>query len=139
MSAEFARDERRISIVSAIFLTGLIAAVVLGKPGHSSFLPPCLFHALTGLLCPGCGTTRAVWYLVHGHPIRALGENALTLSLLPFLVYDLGAVLTGRWMAISPRLRPWMIWTLLAVVVCFTIARNVPAYPFTLLAPTDIR
>lgn len=28
---------------------------------------PCLFHAMTGLYCPGCGGTRAVWYLLHGH------------------------------------------------------------------------
>ena len=31
--------------------------------------------------------------------------------------------------------RPVWIWTLLAVVVLFWILRNVPVYPFTLLAP----
>lgn len=139
MHANFTRDERRLSIVSATFLTGLVAAVIVGKPGHASFLPPCVFHALTGLLCPGCGTTRALWYLVHGHPVRALGENALSMTLMPFIVYDLGAVLTRRWRAVSPRLRPWMMWTLFAVVIAFTVARNLPAYPFTLLTPTDLR
>ena len=24
-------------------------------PAMQSFLPPCLFHAFTGLYCPGCG------------------------------------------------------------------------------------
>ncbi len=118
-------------------LTALAAAVVLGTPGRAVFLPPCLFHALTGFYCPGCGTTRAFWYLVHGHPLRALGENALFMLLLPFVLYDLGAVLTRRWNAISTRLRPWSLWTLLAVVVLFTVLRNVPAFAF--LAPTDIR
>ena len=31
------------------------------------FPGPCLFLAMTGLYCPGCGGTRAVWYLLHGH------------------------------------------------------------------------
>lgn len=30
------------------------------------FHMPCIFHALTGLYCPGCGGTRAVKYLLQG-------------------------------------------------------------------------
>jgi hypothetical protein len=139
MHTEYARDERRLTVVAAVYLFGLAAAVTIGKPGHSSFLPPCVFHALTGLLCPGCGTTRAMWYLVHGHPIHALGENALSVLLMPLVVYDIGAVLTRQWITISSRLRPWMLWSLLATVILFTVLRNIPGYPFVLLAPTDIR
>src|ERR1700759_1536760 len=105
MHTEYERDERRLSVVAAVFLFGLAAAVTLGKPGHSSFLPPCVFHAFTGFLCPGCGPTRAMWYLVHGQPVRALGENALSVLLMPLVVYDLGAVLTRRWITISSRLQ----------------------------------
>ena|SRR5581483_7072912 len=139
MHTDFSRDERRLAWVSAMFLAGLAAGVVVGKPGHAAFLPPCVFQKLTGLYCPGCGSTRAVWYLVHGHPLKALGENALVVLLLPFMVYDLAAVLGRRWVTLSSRLRPWMLWTLLGVVIAFTIARNVPLHPFTMLAPTDIR
>lgn len=38
--------------------------------------PPCLFHRLTGLNCPGCGMQRFVHALSNGHPIEAVGYNA---------------------------------------------------------------
>ncbi|MCI8516940.1 MAG: DUF2752 domain-containing protein [Hungatella sp.] len=38
---------------------------------------PCLFHALTGLYCPGCGGTRAVGYLLHGDLIKSLQYHPL--------------------------------------------------------------
>ena len=139
MDTDLARDERRLHTVAAGVLCALVAAVTFAKPGHSSYLPPCIFHAFTGLFCPGCGTTRAMWYLVHGHPIHALGENALSVLLMPLVVYDLGAVLTRRWITVSSRLRPWMMWSLLALVIVFTVFRNIPGSPFSLLAPTDLR
>lgn len=42
----------------------------------SFLLPPCSFHAKTGLLCPGCGNTRAVRALLTLHPVTALKYNA---------------------------------------------------------------
>lgn len=38
--------------------------------------PPCLFHRLTGLNCPGCGMQRFVHALTNGHPIEAIAYNA---------------------------------------------------------------
>jgi hypothetical protein len=32
----------------------------------TAFSPPCLFHLLTGMDCPGCGMTRAFLHLAHG-------------------------------------------------------------------------
>lgn len=32
---------------------------------------PCLLYSTTGIYCPGCGGTRAVWNFLHGHWLRA--------------------------------------------------------------------
>ncbi len=124
--------------LSAAILATMIAAVTFSRPGHGGILPPCPFHSLTGFFCPGCGSTRALYLLVHGHPLAAFGENALAVALLPFLIYELLAILTRRMPVISTRLRPWATWTLLAVVVLFAVLRNIPITPFTFLAPTDL-
>ena len=39
------------------------------------FLPPCIFHSLTGLYCPGCGGTRAVLFLLHGQVGKSFYYN----------------------------------------------------------------
>lgn len=38
---------------------------------------PCLFFNLLGIYCPGCGGTRAVEALLHGHLLQALWFHPL--------------------------------------------------------------
>lgn len=40
--------------------------------------PRCTFHLATGYPCPGCGSTRAMLQLSHGHVLDALTFNPLT-------------------------------------------------------------
>jgi|SRR5664280_2610107 hypothetical protein len=130
------RGDRWLNAISAAILAALTAAVAVGKPGHAAWLPPCPLHAFTGFLCPGCGSTRALYYLVHGHPLAAFRENELAVVLLPFVIYELSAILTLRWPSVSARLRPWTLWALLALVILFGVMRNLPW--FASLAPANI-
>ena len=138
MLTDALRSERKFAFASLFCLLAAFAAVSIGKPGTAPLFPACSFHALTGFFCPGCGSTRAMYPLVHGHPLAAFGENALAVLLLPFLIYELLAVLSRRMPVMSTRLRPWAVWTLFAVIVLFGILRNIPVAPFTALAPTDL-
>ena len=62
------------------------------------FSVPCLFHAMTGLYCPGCGGTRAVWYLLQGelllslrfHPLVPYTVLAVILEAIAFLMAGIG-------------------------------------------------
>lgn len=45
----------------------------------TDWLPPCLFHKLTGLYCPGCGGTRAAALLLAGHPLKSFIYHPLVL------------------------------------------------------------
>lgn len=40
---------------------------------------PCIFQAVTGLYCPGCGGTRAVKYLLTGQVMKSLQYHPLVL------------------------------------------------------------
>ncbi len=49
----------------------------------------CIFHLLTGYYCPGCGGTRAVRFLITGHPILSFIYHPLVLYALFGIVFNL--------------------------------------------------
>ena len=53
----------RVALVLAVVCGVMIAAAVLYRnpPGSSWITPPCMMHKVTGLHCPGCGSTRATY------------------------------------------------------------------------------
>lgn len=114
--------------VASMAVVGAGCAVVgLVDPNRSGLYPTCPVLAVTGLYCPGCGSLRAVYALLHLHPGTALGLNALAVAMVPVLM-----VLWSRWAARcvgrgSPRrAAPHAIRALLGFVVAWTVARNLP-------------
>jgi len=107
-------------------------------PARSPLYPRCVFHLLTSLYCPGCGSLRALHQLLHGHVLTAFGLNALVVLSLPFVAYGLAASVL-RWAGLKPLPRvhvpAWAGWALLGAVVAFGVLRNLPAWPFSRLAP----
>jgi hypothetical protein len=126
-------------LLAALAVLGVLALLFVADPATSGLFPPCPFHAVTGLHCPGCGTLRALHQLLHGNVPAALGLNPLAVILLPviacWLLFRLGQGMRGR-SARAVILPAFWIWTLLGVIIAFWILRNVPLYPFTLLAPS---
>src|SRR5471032_2954164 len=64
---------------------GVGAMVYFFNPSTHGFYPVCMFHSLTGLNCPGCGATRALYALLHGNLRLALKDNVLFVSSLATL------------------------------------------------------
>jgi len=92
-----------------------------------TFYPRCPFFALTHMLCPGCGGTRAIYQLLHLHLGEALRYNALITVLFPvacagFIFWYYSTVRYGR----SPRLQlPRSVVVCLYVVFfLFAVLRN---------------
>lgn len=100
----------------------------------------CSFHQLTDMECPGCGGQRAFYHLLHGNILTALQYNALLIIGLPFFIYIyflLCKVYIIRDKEILKRvnLPPYTGYIVIAILLIFFILRNIPVWPFTLLAP----
>lgn len=140
IAIDTARARRQIAVAVIVTVLGMAAAAFffLLNPSSVVFLPRCPLYTMTGIYCPGCGSTRALHELLRGHWLAALRLNALfTLSLPCLAIFGL-----YRW-ATPDRTRseaamswkPQWTWVLLGMVVTFGVLRNIPVYPFTLLAP----
>ena len=57
--------------------------LVAHLPPDGAGVPVCLFRALTGLPCPGCGLTRALSSLIQGHPAAAFSYHPFAFIVLP--------------------------------------------------------
>ncbi len=98
-----------------------VAAVILYRfdPVTAGFFPPCVFRALTGLLCPGCGTTRALHQLLHGEIAAAFALNPMLFAAAPF------AALAGASRRFATH--PVTGWAAVVATVGWWVWRNVYA------------
>jgi len=125
---------RRHHLIYAAVIAGLCLAVFLlyfFPPAETRFYPRCIFHAVTGLECPGCGSLRAAHSVLHGDFAMAFRLNPLLFVLLPL------AGLTWvfyRPAGLSAVPAKW-IWTLLGVIIAFGVLRNLPLTPFSYFNP----
>lgn len=129
----------RVLLIAALILLAA-GATTLWLLGDRLWLLPtvCPVRALTGLYCPGCGSTRAASALLHGDLVEAFGHNPLAVVFTPVVVYaglkQAARMATGR--SIPRRHIPARyIWGLLGLMVAYAVLRNLPWGPFTLLAP----
>ena len=103
-----------------------MAVLFIFNPATSGFYPFCPLHRLTGWLCPGCGSLRAIHELLHGNVVAAFRLNALLVVALPVL-----AGLAVRWGYRRHRGRPVpfgvsgrAFWVGFTIVLLFGILRN---------------
>jgi Protein of unknown function (DUF2752) len=126
---------RQLAIATTVWV-GIAAGSLLlmfFNPATAGFFPTCPFRALTGLQCPGCGSTRACYQLIHLHPMAAFKLNPLFMLTLPFILYGLlgftKSAITGK-----PQRRIFIpsiyLWAWLALLIFFWVFRNTPWYPF---------
>ncbi len=110
-------------------------------PLYGQYFPKCIFHSITGLYCPGCGTQRAVVSLLHSDIAAALHNNLLAMVALPFLLYSAIIfclnIFNKNQLTRKIFYSPVFVKIVLASVILFGVLRNIPAYPFSLLAPIE--
>ncbi len=127
MGSESAAASRAGYVAVAALFAAALAVLAVVDPSTAKLLPPCPFRLATGLLCPACGTGRALHALLHGEVVKALRYNPLAVAALPILVSALAAK-TVRPGKPLPRLpRPVVILVLVLLAATLVLRNAVPA------------
>lgn len=129
----------RLIAVAAVLLFLLAALLSIITRGDLGLPVGCMFRNLTGLHCFGCGMTRATVAVFEGRFGDAFAYNPLGVILFPIALIGVALEAEGWVRGQAPRLRiplgvtgaKWLV----LVIILFTLLRNFPWFPFTMLAP----
>jgi len=117
---------KRNSIFGLLLVCTALLLLGLFNPVQYHFLR-CPFLVLTGFQCPGCGSQRAIHYLLHGDILQAMRLNLL---FIPGIVYAgtgflLSAFDVKGWPAIQQK---WYgknaAYVALVIILAFWVGRN---------------
>ena len=115
--------------------------LVTYEGAFSNVAPGCMLKSLTGFDCAGCGGTRAMFAFMRGEIVASWRLNPLFLIL--FVTAGL-ALLRGLLLWAFPdrfqamrkwRFPLWVGFAALGAMMVFMVLRNLPWWPFYLLAP----
>ena len=126
MSRESISGRRKYVLTQVLEITvlGLVYYVISGVTG---LYIPCIFRALTGLKCPGCGVTHYAVAMLHGRIAEAFAANQLVFCLVPVLLIYAGcraAAYVRKGKTGFSRIETAALFIVLIITLAFGVARN---------------
>ena len=119
--------------IAIVLVTMLAILYRTYNPNGNVYFPKCPFRELTGLKCPGCGSQRAVHYLLNFDIFNAIKENVILVLSIPYiltgLVFDYlknpnENILNWRKILFGRK----AIFVILTIIITFWILRNIITY-----------
>lgn len=133
--------KKYVKFISLLLLIiGVAITYSIFDPSTNKYFPTCPFNKFTGLFCPGCGSQRALHYLLVGNLQAALSSNLLLVIFLPLLLfYYLAEAINyfspKKLVHINIVNKGWFIYSITGVIIVFWIVRNVSFSAPNILAP----
>ena len=111
---------------AAIGCSLAVATLLAGAVAKAALTADCPLHAMTGLLCPGCGATRGVVALVHGDLGAAAHDNLLLLLALGAALITAVVPTLGRRLLVALVSSYWPLRVAAVLSLLFFGLRNLP-------------
>ena len=115
-----------------------LGLIILGvyreyNPEQVSFFPRCIFLTVTGYRCPGCGSQRALHYLLNLDIQGAFRNNALLVLSIPYILAGLYLEYKSMPGPLVLSLRKLLLGSnairiILCSIIAFWVLRNVPYF-----------
>jgi len=121
-------------LVKWVIIFGLFSIIFIiyryFNPYNYTFYPECIFYKLTGYKCPGCGSQRAIHYLLNFDIGKTFQENGLLVVSIPYILayiyLDIIKLKTQKQMRIKKILYGYKaFFVVLLVLIIFGITRNI--------------
>jgi len=127
-----------LGMLSLFIVSSLLFSLLFFNPADASWCPPCPFHYITGLYCPGCGSLRAVHHLFCGSFLTAFDLNPLMVLFLPLLTCIILSyllfILTGKQLLSLQFVHSGkFVWMIFWFIIIYWVLRNIPCFPFSFL------
>ncbi|HKL33252.1 MAG TPA: DUF2752 domain-containing protein [Tangfeifania sp.] len=121
-----------------VFIFGLAVLFFLLNPSEHQLFPRCIFNTVTGYYCPGCGSQRAIHSLLHLNFAGVVGNNFLFIPAVAAVAYHYAHQPLNKkfgWKLPNIFYKKATPWVIFGIILLFWFLRNLPVYPFSVLAP----
>ena len=119
-------QKKILVIYGTIFSAGVLYAFLIL---HTPFRIPCLFREVTGLQCPGCGTSRMALALMRFDIPAAFAYNPIAFFSFPAWFLISICAFVGRPKALrSSKNLLRILYINIVIYMIFAIFRNLPLY-----------
>lgn len=120
-----ARTIKTIKTSAVLILTGCAYLLFYLKTGIGI---PCFFNLITGLQCPGCGTTRMIKSIALLDFRAAFGYNPVVFVMLPLILFFIGRYLY-QWIRYGKsnftKAETVIQIIMITILIIFGIVRNI--------------
>ena len=115
--------KKKIIILNIVLI--IILYIILNNIFHIYI--PCIFHEITGFLCPGCGMTRMLREIIHGNLPKAFYYNQFLFISLPIFIIIFINLIYSNFKNIKPlyqKIPNYIYYTYIVLLLVFGVVRN---------------
>lgn len=122
------KNKQKAILIIGIEILCIILIYIFVNSKYVSMLPSCWIYETTGMLCPACGGTRCVIYMLQGNFVKAfLSHRIFFIGILYLLVLNVLCIINlikkkkiGLWL--YPK--PWYAIVFAIILILDTIIKN---------------
>ena len=118
---------KTVMVVALVVI--LIVVYFLFDPSQYAFFPRCPLNKYLGILCPGCGSQRALHDLFNLQFASSFHHNPLMIISIPYIIGGYYFETRKTWSARQRKIRNFFyglkaIWIVFALIVLYAVVRN---------------